>query len=41
MRNALIAAGSIDVSYAGQIPLNSEQRLVRRAVQTRGVDGAS
>src|ERR1700722_7407030 len=41
MRNALTAAGSIDVSYAGQIPLNSEQHLVRRAVQTRRVQRAS
>src|SRR5580704_4146380 len=37
----LTVPGSIDVSYAGQIPLNSEQRLMRRAVQTRRVQRPS
>jgi hypothetical protein len=40
MRNAVTAISSVCVRHAGQIPLNSEQRLVRRAVQTRGVDGS-
>src|SRR4051812_5961012 len=41
MRNAVTAVGSVCVRHAGQVPLNSEQHLVRRAVQTRDVQRAS